>query len=184
MGCPRRGVRRYEGVRVAASLLAILAMSSIAHAGDGESALSPSIGWATYATPDKQGKSVSPDVGGAVGITYERGFSEALSWRVSIVGGGFTGGGTTWAAWGAAGFVYRFDVLAYVPYVEASIGGVALGGGPLPGGVDPVLELGAGLDWLRDRDRSWGVEGRLGSFTRDTTVLTIGVRSTWRWGYF
>ena len=184
MGCPRRGVRRYEGVRVAASLLAILAMSSIAHAGDGESALSPSIGWATYATPDKQGKSVSPDVGGAVGITYERGFSEALSWRVSIVGGGFTGGGTTWAAWGAAGFVYRFDVLAYVPYVEASIGGVALGGGRLPSGVDPVLELGAGLDWLRDRDRSWGVEGRLGSFTRDTTVLTIGVRSTWRWGYF
>jgi hypothetical protein len=116
---------------VATSLVLPVAASR-AHAGDGESALSPSLGWATYSTLDKMGQSVSPTIGGAAGATYERGVSEALSWRVSAVGGAFAGGGTTWAAWGAAGLVYRFDVLEYVPYVEVSGGAILLGGGPLP----------------------------------------------------
>jgi hypothetical protein len=168
---------------VATSILLPVA-APYARAGDGESALSPSVGYATYSTLDKMGQSVSPTIGGAAGATYERGVSEALSWRVSAIGGGFTGGGTTWAAWGAAGLVYRFDVLKYVPYVEVSGGAILLGGGPLPTGVHPLLELGGGVDWLRSRDRSWGIEARLGSFANDTTVFTVGIRSTWRWGYF
>lgn len=166
------------------ALAIVCLVSGIAHAGEGESALSPSVGYATYSTLDKDGKPVSPTIGAMVGATYERGVAEALSWRVSLVGGGFTGGGTTWAAWGAAGFVYRFDVLAYVPYVEGSIAASVLGGGPLASGVHPLLELGGGLDWLQDRDRSYGVEVRLGSFAGETTILTIGLRTTWRWGYF
>ena len=69
-------------------------LGSVARAGEGESALSPSLGWATYATLDKDGKPASPDAGAMLGATYERGISEALSWRVSAVGGGFVGGGT------------------------------------------------------------------------------------------
>jgi hypothetical protein len=165
-------------------LLILCVLGGIARAGEGESALSPSLGWATYSTLDKDGKPVSPTIGGMLGATYERGISEALSWRVSVVGGGFSGGGTTWAAWGAVGAVYRFDVLQYVPYVEVSGGAVLLGGAPLDAGAHPLLELGGGLDWLQDRDRSYGVEVRLGSFAGDTTLLTIGLRATWRWGYF
>jgi hypothetical protein len=155
-----------------------------ARAGDGESALSASLGWATYATPDKDDKTKSPDAGAVLGVTYERGVSEALSWRVSLVGGGFVGGGTTGAGWAAGGFVYRFDVLKYVPYVEASIGGVLVAGSNLPGGVAPLLELGGGLDVLSSRERSYGIEVRLGSFAGDTTIVTAGVRTTWRWGFF
>jgi len=166
------------------AIAVLCVLGSVAYAGEGESALSPSLGYATYATLDKDGKPASPDAGAMIGATYERGISEALSWRVSAVGGGFVGGGTTWAAWGAAGIVYRFDVLKYVPYVEVSGGAVLLGGGPLASGVDPLLELGGGLDWLQDRDRSFGVEIRLGSFAGDTTIFTAGVRTTWRWGYF
>jgi hypothetical protein len=166
------------------AIVSLAAAAAPARAGDGESALSPSIGWATYATPDKDNKTVSPTIGAALAVTYERGISEALSWRVSLLGGGFAGGGTTGAAWLAGGLVYRFDVLKYVPYIEASLGGVALGGGPLKAGVDPLLELGGGLDVLSDRDRSWGGEIRLGSFAGDTTILTVGARATWRWGYF
>jgi hypothetical protein len=169
---------------VVAGLCLGLGASRAARAGEGESALSPSLGWATYATPGKEDKVLSPTVGAAIGVTYERGISEALSWRVSLLGGGFVGGGTTGAAWLAGGVVYRFDVLKYVPYVEASVGGIALGGAPLPGTIDPLLELGGGLDVLSSRERSYGVEVRVGSFAGDTTIVTAGLRMTWRWGYF
>ena len=52
--------------------------------------MSPSLGWAGYATTDKDGKAVSSSIGAAAGATFERGNSEALSWRVSLVGAGFT----------------------------------------------------------------------------------------------
>jgi hypothetical protein len=171
-------------LRAAASVLVLAAIASTARAGAGESALSVSLGWATYATLDDMGQTVNPTAGAALGVTYERGISEALSWRIGVTGGGFLGGGTSVAGWATGGLVYRFDVLKYVPYVEGSLGGVVVGGDPLPTGVDPLLELGAGLDVLVDRQTSWGVEGQLGSFAGGTTVLTIGLRGTWRWGYF
>ncbi len=173
-------------LRVCAPVVVLLSIVGTrpARAGDGDSALSASLGWATYVTPDKQNKDITPTIGGVVGLTYERGISEALSWRVSLVGGGFAGGGTTFAGWGAAGLVYRFDVLEYVPYVQASLGAIELGGGPVPRGLHPLLELGGGLDLLSNRDRSWGAEVRLGSFAGNTTTVTAGLRATWRWGYF
>ncbi len=175
---------RSSVIRAAASAAILVTSAGSARAGDGESALSASLGWATYASPDKDNMTVHPSVGGVVAVTYERGISEALSWRVSLAGGGFAGGGTTGAGWVAGGLVYRFDVLKYVPYALVGVGGIGLGGGPLPGGVAPLLELGGGLDVLSSRDRSWGVEARLGSFAGDTTIFTVGVRRTWRWGYF
>ncbi|MCE9575238.1 MAG: hypothetical protein K8W52_18960 [Deltaproteobacteria bacterium] len=170
--------------RVAASAAILSAATGAARAGEGESALSGSLGWATYATPGKDGMTAHPSIGGVAAITYERGISEALSWRVSVAGGGFAGDGGSGAGWLAGGLVYRFDVLKYVPYALVGVGGIGLGGGPLPGGFDPLLELGGGLDVLSSRDRSWGVEARLGSFAGNTTIFTIGVRRTWRWGYF
>ncbi len=184
-GCPAPRALRYEGVLRACVVIAIACSAQVAHAGEGESALSPSLGWAGYATTDKDGKAVSSTIGLGAGATYERGISEALSWRVSIFGAGFTADkGRSVAAWGAAGIVYRFDVLKYVPYVEVSVGGIWIDGATLHNGTDPLLELGGGLDILSSRDRSWGVEARLGSFAGDTTILTIGARTTWRWGYF
>jgi hypothetical protein len=185
VGCPAARHERYESVLRACAVIAILFSVSAARAGEGESAVSPSLGWAGYATTDKDGKAVSSSIGAAAGATYERGISEALSWRVSLVGAGFTADkGRSVSAWGAAGLVYRFDVLKYVPYVEVSVGGVWIDGATLHNGMDPLLELGGGLDVLSSRDRSWGGEIRLGSFAGDTTILTVGVRTTWRWGYF
>lgn len=171
-------------LRAALTVLVLAALAPAARAGAGESALSVSLGWATYDTLDDMGQTVNPTAGAAIGVMYERGISEALSWRVGVNGGGFLGGGTSGAAWATGGLVYRFDVLKYVPYLEAGVGGVVVGGDPLSTGVDPLLELGLGLDVLVDRQKSWGVEGQLGSFAGGTTVLTVGLRGTWRWGYF
>lgn len=161
-----------------------LGVDGAAQAGEDESALSVSLGWATYATPGDDGMTTHPSFGGALGVTYERGISEALSWRVAVAGGGFTGNGGAGAGWVSGGVVYRFDVLKYVPYALVAVGGVGLDGGDLPAGFSPMLELGGGLDVLTSRDRSWGIEARLGSFAGDTTIFSITARRTWRWGYF
>jgi len=92
-------------------------------------------------------------------------------------------GNTSFAALGDAGVVYRFDVLKYVPYAFAGIGGVAAGGGPIDSGADFVLVIGGGLDWLVSRERSYGLETRVASFGGDITVVTFGVRGTVRWGF-
>jgi hypothetical protein len=74
--------------------------------------------------------------------------------------------------------------LKYVPYAFGGVGGVATTGGPIDRGVNFVLVVGGGLDWLTSRSRSYGIEGRLASFGGDVTVFTLGVRGTLRWGYF
>src|SRR5215468_6485678 len=171
----------------------LIASSSMAHA-DGERALSAGIGWATFSAPGKaMGRqappTLSPDVGGALAVSYERSISTDLSLRGELAGGVFYGGGqpmqgkTSFAALGDAGIVFRFDVLKYVPYAFAGLGGVAAGGGPIDRGADFVLVIGGGLDWLQNRERSYGLEARLASFGGDITVITFGVRGTVRWGF-
>jgi hypothetical protein len=171
---------------VGASAIAILARIAAPAAADGESALSGSLGWATYARPsaDDPAMDVTPDFGGMLAIEYERAFAEPLSWRIEGAFGGFGGDGTSFLALAHVGAVYRFDVLKYVPYAFAGVGAVMAWGGPLDFGADPVLVLGGGLDILSSRDRSYGVEARLASFAGDITFLSIGARLTFRWGYF
>ncbi|MCA9680055.1 MAG: hypothetical protein H6709_07860 [Kofleriaceae bacterium] len=175
--------------RLAALLLAAAALVGAprgAAAGAGEQALSGGLGIGTWSRPgEKEDETIGPDAGAVAQVVYERAFSEALSWRVEAAGAIYTGGGTSWGATAAAGLVYRFDVLKYVPYAVLELGGTALGGGPLDAAVvEPTLQIGGGLDVLRSRDASWGIEARLAGFAGDSTVMTLGVRVTRRWGYF
>jgi hypothetical protein len=184
---------RYNSRVKIRAVLTLLLTAGVARA-DGESAVSVSVGWATFSVPgeamDRQAPpTLSPDVGGVVAVSYERSISSDFGVRAELAGGVFYGGAqamqgnTSYAALGDAGVVYRFDVLKYVPYAFAGLGGVAAGGGPIDRGADFVLVIGGGLDWLVSRERSYGLEARVASFGGDITVVTFGVRGTVRWGF-
>jgi hypothetical protein len=187
--CPvRSGALAFVIVPLLGTLL-----GALAHA-DGDSALSVGLGWATFSTTGKsKGKqappTLSPDVGGALAVSYERSFSTDLSLRAELAGGVFSGGGqemesnTSYALLGDAGVVFRFDVLKFVPYAFGGLGGVSSGGGPIDRAADVVLVVGGGVDWLERRERSLGLEARVASFGGDITVVTFGIRGTLRWGF-
>jgi hypothetical protein len=180
------GVTRYGWV-----VIALMVATGTAHAGDGESALSLSLGAATWwvptedpLTPDMN-DTLGPTAGGALAVEYERGFSEAFSWRVAAGAGVFGVGGVSGGGWATGGLVYRFDVLKYVPYGVGGVGAVVVGGGPLDEVVvQPAVEVGLGLDVLRGRTRSWGLEARVVTFPDEVLVGTLGLRLTSRWGFF
>lgn len=179
-------------------VLAFCALGALAGPAraEGESALSLGLSWATFSAPGKssgngqQPPAVSPDIGGALSLSYERAFGTDFALRGELAGGVFHGGAQmgqsniSYAAVGDVGVTYRFDVLKYVPYAFGGIGGVYAGGGPIDRGADWVLAVGGGLDDLLSRDRSFGIEARLASFGGDVTLFTFGVRGTLRWGYF
>lgn len=164
----------------------LAALAGPARAGDGESALSLSVGYGIWSVPgEEKDTRIGPDGGAVLGVEYERGFGEAWSWRVAAAGGGYAGGGWSGSGWAGAGIVYRFDVLKYVPYAEVSAGGVVLAGGPLAEArFEPAAEAGGGLDVLVDRELSWGLEARVGVFPGEIVIFTIGLRGTHRWGFF
>lgn len=181
--------------RVRIGALVLIALFGGSARADGERALSASLGWATFSTPGKAmgnqaPPTLSPDIGGALALSYEHAVSTDFSLRAELAGGLFYGGGgamqsnTSYALLGDAGVVFRFDVLKFVPYAFGGLGAVASGGGPIEGGADVVLVLGGGLDWLQSRERSLGVEARVASFGGDMTVVTVGIRGTLRWGFF
>lgn len=174
---------------------AIVAASGGTATADGDRAVSVSLGWATFSAPgqameDQVPPTVNPDLGGVLALSYEHSVSTDVSLRAELAGGVFHGGAmemqgnTSLALLGDAGVAFRFDVLKFVPYAFGGLGAVAAGGGPLEGGVDLVLVAGGGLDWLRSRERSYGVEVRVASFVGDLTLVTFGVRGTLRWGFF
>ncbi|HEX7837077.1 MAG TPA: hypothetical protein VF469_06410 [Kofleriaceae bacterium] len=179
-------------MKLALTLGFVAALGGVAH-GEGESALSASLGWATFSALGKpMGKqappTLSPDIGGALAVSYEYAISTDLALRGELAGGVFYGGGqamqgqASYASLGDAGAVFRFDVLKVVPYLFAGVGGVVAGGGPIDRGADFVLVVGGGVDWLTSRERSLGLEARLASFGGDITLVTFGVRGTLRWG--
>lgn len=164
----------------------LVLVASSAWAGTGENALSLGGGYATYATPSDQDDEVrSPTVGAAATATFERGVSDYAAWRVRAVGAVYTSAaGTAGSGLVTLGLSYRVDVLKYVPYVAVGIGGLVRGGGPFSTGIEPALEIAGGIDWLRGRNRSLGIDLAMTGFASDTTTLAVTVRSTWRWGYF
>ncbi|MGN6110901.1 MAG: hypothetical protein ACTHU0_37720 [Kofleriaceae bacterium] len=176
-------------------LVPALWLPAIAQA-DTEQAISVGLGWATFSARGKamnnqEPPSVTPTIGGIVSVTYERALSSEVVARGELVGGLFYGGTTaddqtkvSNIVLGDVGVAYRFDVLKYVPYAFGGIGMVTAGGGPLDRDLDFALVLGGGVDWLRSRERSYGLELRLASFGGDITVFTAGVRGTVRWGFF
>ena len=166
----------------------LAATASHAHA-ETEQAVSVGLSYATYAALGKAmgnmpPPTITPTAGVGLRVGYERALSQELSMRGALSGGGFAGGGTAFYGEAAVGVTFRFDVLKYVPYAFAEIGVLQRGGGPLATGLDPVLCLGGGLDVLASRSRSWGFEAQLSSFGGSTTVFTIGLRGTHRWGFF
>lgn len=182
-------------VALAIGLLVGLLFGRTVSADGGEQAVSAGVGWATFSVPGKAmpkqaPPTLSPDWGGAFALSYERALSSELSLRGELAGGVFRGGiqamqsETSYAALGDAGITFRFDVLNIVPYAFAGLGAATAGGGPLDRTIDPVLVVGAGVDWLARRERSYGVEARLAAFAGDLTIVTVGVRGTLRWGAF
>lgn len=176
-------------------VVAGLALGAADARADDEQAVSLGLGWATFSTVGTASgnmapPTLSPDVGGALALTYERAIGTDLALRGEAAGGVFYGGAqkkqsaTSFTALADVGIAVRFDVLKYVPYAFGGVGAVAAGGGPIATDVAPVLVIGGGLDVLASRARSWGIEGRLASFGGDITVFTLGVRGTVRWGFF
>ncbi len=173
----------------------VLAIPQVAAASEGESAFSIGAGVATWMhdhdhdddDDDDDDDWLGPTVGGVLVASYERGFTDALSWRVDLSGGLHGIDGLSWSAVAAAGVVYRYDVIKYVPYAMLQLGGTAIGDGPIPDDdspeLDPVVLVGAGVDLLRDRRSSWGVETRV-ALGADVVTATLGARFTWRWGFF
>ncbi len=176
-------------------LVGITVAPSAARA-EGERALSLGLGWATFSTPgvpsmaNMEPEAITPTVGGAVSVTYEHAIGSDFSLRGEGAYGMFYGGNSAEQSSLSHGFlvdagaVFRFDVLKYVPYAFGGVGAVMTTGGPIAGGTNFVLAIGGGLDVLVDREKSWGIEGRLASFGGDVTIFTFGVRGTRRWGYF
>ena len=165
----------------------LILVASSAWAGAGENALSMGGGYATYATSsDRDDEVLSPTVGAAATATFERGVSDYAAWRARAVGAIYASSdvGTAGSGIVTLGLSYRVDVLKYVPYVAVGIGGLVRGGGPFSTWIEPALEISGGIDWLRSRNRSLGIDLAMTGFASDTTTLAVTVRSTWRWGYF
>jgi hypothetical protein len=166
---------------------------------EGERALSVGAGFASFSTPGKktgtmEPPDITPDWGTALSLVYEHTLGTDFSLRGELAGALFEGGNdpkkqsaTSYAGIATVGFTYRFDVFTYVPYAFGGVGGVISGGGPIDQhgtGDEFVVELGGGVDWLRSRDRSYGVEVRFASFAGDISITTISLRASTRWGFF
>jgi hypothetical protein len=179
-----------------ARLLPVIVCALTAPAwAEGERALSVGLSWATFSVPgvaqqNMEPPAVTPTLGGSLAGIYEHAIGSDFSLRGELAGGLFYGGeamnqsSVSYAGLADAGATFRFDVLKYVPYAFAGLGGVVTTGGPIGSHTNLVLAVGGGVDVLASRSTSWGVEARLASFGGDVTIFTFGLRSTTRWGYF
>lgn len=156
---------------------------------DGGHAVSASASWAAFSARGKkvgtmQPPELSSPLGGSLAGIYEWSLSSDFSLRAEAAGAAFYAeGAASYVGFGDLGVTYRFDVLKYVPYAFAGLGGIVSTGGAIDRNATFVVALGGGLDVLVNRDRSWGVEARVASFASDVTVFTLGLRGTVRWGY-
>jgi hypothetical protein len=175
-------------------LLPVISLAAPARADGDDRALSASLGYATFSEPahNQQSTTITPDFGVTPSISYEHAFSTDFSLRGELGGAFFSGGQnintkntatTSWLGMADIGITFRFDVLKYVPYAFGGLGGEYSTGGALDNGFVPALVVGGGLDVLQSRSRSWGIEARIVGFATDTTVFTLSLRGTIRWGY-
>ena len=167
-------------VASAALVAAVVLSSGAAQASEGERTLSVSAGYATFRGDDR-----TPH-GGAVGVGYEYGLSDALWLRGSGTAGGYADDGSfAWSSHATVGVTYVFDVLKYVPYANLGAGVLLTDSGAddAPIAVDPIVELGVGLDVLASRERSYGGYVRVSTLS-NTTLFTAGFRLSWRSGFF
>lgn len=175
--------------RLSAASLAALAAALLcararpAAAGEDDRSLSVSASYATYSIPDH-----APS-GAALGLEYEHGFSDSMSFRVDAGGGVYFANlaedsSTSYSTHATVGLTYIFDVVRYVPYATVGVGAIRIFGGGQDPTLNGLVEFGIGLDVLESRSFSWGVQARLESFVQETSFFTAGVRATYRWGFF
>ena len=151
----------------------------LALADEDESVLSLRLAYAGFSVPDR-----TPH-GGTLGLDYERGISDAVWLRAS--GGGaamYDAGSPYYLGHAEVGVTYVIDVLRYVPHVDVGIGGIYLRGDGIEDPIQPMIQIGGGLDMLVSRERSYGVFVRYESFLGRTAFFTAGARMSWRWGFF
>jgi hypothetical protein len=161
-----------------ASLGAVLGAAP-AHAGDGESALGLSAVYAGLTIPEHE-----PEGGGLV-LDYRRGVTDVVWLRGSLTGAALSHeGGTSYLGQGVVGLTYALDILKYVPYVDLGLAATIVGGGGLDREVHPSIEAGVGLDVLVGRSLSWGPVARVAAFLDDSTLVSLGLRASYRWGFF
>ena len=170
---------------LASACAAVLVVAALgarpAAADEGETALSVGLAFARFSIPEHDGD------GGALTIEYERGLSDAFWLRATSTGGVYRGGdqdGTSYTSNAVIGLTYVIDVLRYVPYLHAGVGAIALRGDSVDYELHPLAEIGIGLDILARRGLSYGFFGRAGTFLDESSFITVGLRLTWRWGFF
>lgn len=181
------------------ALLPVIALASPA-AAEGERSLSLSLDYDTFSTPGKKvgaqaPPDITPDGGGGLTLSYEHTLGTDFSLRGELAGALYHGGNNpakmesalSWAALADVGFVYRFDILKWVPYALVGVGGVLSGGGPIGQhgtGDEFVVVIGGGIDYLVSRDRSYALEVKFASFAGDISLTTVSFRASTRWGFF
>jgi hypothetical protein len=167
------------------ALLAVLLAPLPAAAVEGESAIGLTLRFATLSAGAADGDGDVSGVGGGLGVDYQRGFGDTWWFRAAVGGAAYSvEGSASYSAIGSLGVTYAVDVIKYVPYVGIAGGAVVVGGGEVDGRVEPYLELGVGIEVLQSTTFSWGLDVRFSSFVGDATVLLVGPRIAWKWGYF
>jgi hypothetical protein len=156
--------------RVAALAVGAVLSTLAAPAGavEREHAIGVDVGPAILVVSDKS----SPDIGASFGLHYTYGFSDAFNlvadagWSLVALNEVIADSTTprtrpTNLTNANAGVAYVLDVLRWVPWGSAEVGGYALQGGTIEGvKFLPGVSLAVGLDYRLDRSFSFGVEIR------------------------
>ncbi len=129
--------------------------------------------------------------GGVVGISHDRRFSDKVpfAWRIAASGGVHNADSLFFAGTATLGFSWLLsDTLKYVPYVLLNAGAVVSAGKDIETDVAPRIEFGLGIDLLKSREFSYGLQVRAelaSPFSIEQTgMLVVAGRVTWRWGFF
>jgi hypothetical protein len=92
--------------------------------------------------------------------------------------------GIAWSGYGTLGASYAIDLIRWVPFFQAGVGALVVGGDGVDVEVKPIVEGGIGLNVLHSRTFTYGVVARGGLLFSEGLFFTVGPRLTWRWGYF
>ena len=157
-----------------AGALAMAAVCPAARADPAEQAIAVSLGYGTFSIPEH-----SPQ-GTTLGIDYERAIWDVLWLRGSAAGGVYFDSGTSYSGHATAGATYHLDILRFVPYASVGAGAILIGGGGIQTELYPLIELGGGLDFQHSARLSYGVEIRFETLLERTSLLTAGLRMSWR----
>ncbi len=175
-----------RALAAAAGVVALSAVATPAGAVEHEHQLGVDLGVPLLVT---QSSSTSTAAGGSLGLHYSYGLTDA--WN--LVGDGGTSlmplgvGSLVTGSQVDVGLAYVLDVLRWIPWGSAEVGGYVLTGGPGGTQVLPGVALTVGLDYRIDR--SWAVGFMLREHLLVTDAATypsfvqgLG-RFTYTWGW-